>query len=80
VPSRAIEDEYRKARDAKQHFDAIRYLCNLTLGQKAKLEKLERIERRTDNQDDHYWFVDAQYDKELGLLIDEREIGVGIID
>lgn len=80
VPSRAIEDRYRQARDARQHFDAIRYLCNLTLGQKAKLEKLERIERRTDNQGDHYWFVDAQYDQELGLLIDEREIGVGIID
>lgn len=80
VPSRAIEDKYREARDAKQHFEAIRYYCNLTLGQKAKLEKLERIERRVDNQKDHYWFVDAQYDTELGLLLDEKEVGVGIID
>jgi len=80
VPSRAIEDKYREARDAKQHFEAIRYYCNLTLGQKAKLEKPKRVEERTDSQGDNYWFVDAQYDKELGLLIDEREIGVGIID
>lgn len=80
VPSRAIEDEYREARDARRYFDAIRYYCNLTLGQKAKLEKLERIERRADNQGDRYWFVDARYDEGLGLLIDEREIGAGIID
>lgn len=80
VPSRAIEDKYREARDNKQPFEAIRYYCNLTLGQKAKLETLERIERRTDNQGDKYWFVDARYDDEIGLLINEREMGVGIID
>ncbi|MCI0487771.1 MAG: CRISPR-associated helicase Cas3' [Blastocatellia bacterium] len=80
VPSRAIEDMYREAREAKRHFDAIRYYCNLTLGQKAKLENLERIEIRRDSQGDRYWFVDARYDEELGLLIDEREIGAGIID
>lgn len=80
VPSRAIEDLYREARDTKRHFEAIRYYCNLTLGQKAKLEKLERIERRTDSHKEHYWFADARYDEELGLLIDEKEIGVGIID
>jgi CRISPR-associated endonuclease/helicase Cas3 len=80
VPSRNIECKYREARDAKQHFEAIRYYCNLTLGQKAKLEKLERIERRSDNHGDRYWFVDAKYDVELGLLIDDKEMGVGIID
>lgn len=80
VPSNAIELEYRTARDAKQHFEAIRYYCNLTLGQKAKLENLQRIENRADNQGNHYWFVDARYDEELGLLIDEQQIAAGLID
>lgn len=80
VPSNTIESEYRKARDAKQHFEAIRYYCNLTLGQKAKLENLQRIERRTDNQGSNYWFVDARYDEALGLLIDERQIAAGLVD
>lgn len=80
VPGRANEDAYRQARDDKRHFDAVKYLCNLSFGQRAKLNKLERIERRLDNQGEPYWFVDAVYDSELGLLLDEREVGAGIID
>jgi len=80
VPGRANEDAYRQAREDKRHFDAVKYLCSLSFGQRAKLNKLERIERRLDNQGEPYWFVDAVYDSELGLLLDEREVGVGIID
>lgn len=80
VPSRANEDEYRAARDEKQHFEAMRFLCNLSLGQQAMLHNLERIERRRDNQGEDYWFVDARYNEELGLLLSEKEIGVGIVD
>jgi CRISPR-associated endonuclease/helicase Cas3 len=80
VPSSAIESKYLQARDAKQHFEAIRYCCNLTLGQKAKLENLQRIEKRVDNQGKPYWFVDARYDEDFGLLIDEQQIAAGLID
>ena len=80
VPGRANEDAYLQARDEKRHFDAVKYLCNLSLGQRAMLSQLERISRRTDNQGESYWFVDARYDSEIGLLLSEKEVGVGIID
>lgn len=80
VPGRANEDAYLQARGEKRHFDAVKYLCNLSLGQRAMLNQLERINRRTDNQGESYWFVDARYDSEIGLLLSEREVGVGIID
>lgn len=80
VPGRANEDAYLQARDEKRHFDAVKYLCNLSLGQRAMLSQLERINHRTDNQGESYWFVDARYDSEIGLLLSEKEIGVGIID
>ena len=78
VPGRILEVKYLEAREAKQHFEAIRYYCNLTLGQKAKLERLERIKKRTDAQRGEYWFIDTKYDEKLGLLIDE--LGDGNID
>ncbi len=78
VPGRDNESDYRQARDEKRHFDAVKYLCNLSLGQRAKLHKLERIERRLDNQGEPYWFVDAVYDPKLGLLLNEREVGFNI--
>jgi CRISPR-associated endonuclease/helicase Cas3 len=80
VPGRTNEDAYLQARDEKRHFDAVKYLCNLSLGQRAMLSQLERIERRTDSEGESYWFVDARYDPEIGLLLNEKEIGVGIID
>jgi CRISPR-associated endonuclease/helicase Cas3 len=80
VPGRANEDAYLAARDAKQHFDAVRYFCNLSLGQRAMLGKMERISFRTDNRGGHYWFVDSRYDPELGLLLSERETDAGFID
>jgi CRISPR-associated endonuclease/helicase Cas3 len=78
VPGRDNERQYRMAREAKQHFEAIRYYCNLTLGQKAKLENLKRIEKRFINRKEWYWFADARYTEDLGLLIDE--IGDANID
>lgn len=80
IPSRANEEAFWKARDAKQFFEATRFFCNLSLGQSAMLGNLGRIEARTDSQGDHYWFVDAKYDVKFGLLLDEKEIGAGIID
>ena len=80
VPGRANEDSYLQARDEKRHFDAVKYLCNLSLGQRAMLHQLDRVNRRTDNQGESYWFIDARYDAEIGLLLSEKEVGVGIID
>jgi len=74
VPGRDNERKYLQARAAKQHFEAIRYYCNLTLGQKAKLENLNRM-RRSDHQGKPYWFADAKYDEHLGLRIDEIDDG-----
>ncbi len=80
IPGRANEEAYLLAREAKQFFEATRFFCNLSLGQSAMLGNLGRIEARKDLQGEHYWFVDARYDEKLGLLLDEKEIGVGIID
>ncbi len=80
IPGRANEEAYWKAREEKQFFEATRYFCNLSLGQSAMLGNLGRIEARKDSQGDHYWFVDAKYDKNLGLILSEKEAGAGIID
>lgn len=80
IPSRKNEEAYWKARDAKQFFEATRFFCNLSLGQSAMLGNLGRIQARKDSHGEHYWFVDAKYDPKLGLLLDEEDVGAGIID
>jgi CRISPR-associated endonuclease/helicase Cas3 len=76
IPGLKNEEAYREARESKQFFEATRFFCNLSLGQSAALGNLGRIEARKDSLGDHYWFVDARYDKELGLLLNERESGI----
>lgn len=80
IPGRNNEDNYLEARDEKKFFEASTFFCNLSLGQSAMLGNLGRIETRKDNQGEQYRFVDARYDAKLGLLLDEKETGVGIID
>jgi CRISPR-associated endonuclease/helicase Cas3 len=79
VPARFVGD-YLAQRDARQYFEAIRYLANLSLPQGQKLRHSDRLHFHRDNSGDGYWLADARYDDELGLLIDELEAGVGIID
>jgi hypothetical protein len=79
VPARFVSD-YLAERDARQYFEAIRYLTNLSLPQAQKLRHSDRLRFHRDNSGDGYWLADAKYDDELGLLIDELEAGVGIID
>jgi hypothetical protein len=79
VPVRFVGD-YLAQRDARQYFEAIRYLTNLSFPQGQKLRHSDRLRFLKDNTGDGYWLADAKYDDELGLLIDELETGVGIID
>lgn len=80
IPGCENESKYREAKEKKMFFEATRFFCNLSLGQSAMLGNLGRIEARKDSQGEHYWFVDARYDEQLGLLLNERETGTGIID
>jgi CRISPR-associated endonuclease/helicase Cas3 len=75
IPGRDNESKYLAARKAKQPFEAIRYYCNLTLGQKFKLSESKRITERFINRKESYWFADAKYSEHLGLLIDEIDDG-----
>lgn len=75
IPAR-FETEYLQCIDQKQHFEAMRFIASISLGQGAKLRQGGRLTKRSDG----YWVADAWYDDKLGLLIDEIEKSVGIID
>ncbi len=75
VPER-FETVYLQCMDQKQHFEAMRFIASISLGQGAKLRQSDRLAKRSDG----YWVAYARYDDELGLLIDEIEKSVGIID
>ena len=75
VPAR-FEMEYLQCVSQKQHFEAMRFIASISLGQGAKLKQGGRLAKRSDG----YWVADAKYDDKLGLLIDEIEKSVGIID
>lgn len=79
VPVRFVSD-YIRLRDERQYFEAIRYLASLSLPQGQKLRRSDRLRFLRNNAGDGYWLADAKYDDDLGLLIDELETGVGIID
>jgi CRISPR-associated endonuclease/helicase Cas3 len=79
VPVKFVSD-YLQQRDTRQYFEAIRYLTNLSLPQGQKLRQSDRLRFLRDTSGDGFWQADAKYDEELGLLIDELEAGVGIID
>lgn len=75
VPLR-FESEYLDCKAQNQHFEAMRFFASISFGQGAKLKQTDRLSRRSDG----YWVADARYDDVLGLLIDEIEKSVGIID
>jgi CRISPR-associated endonuclease/helicase Cas3 len=79
VPVRFVRD-YIRQRDEKQYFEAVRYMTNLSFPQGQKLRRSDRLQYMRDDVGDGYWLADARYDDELGLLINELEPGVGIID
>lgn len=75
VPVR-FESEYLSCKERKEHFEAMRFIASISFGQGAKLKKSSRLDKRSDG----YWVADARYDDDLGLMIDEMEKSVGIID
>ena len=54
----------------------MRFIASFSFGQGDNLRKTSRLDRRSDG----YWVADARYDDKLGLIIDEMEKEVGIID
>jgi len=72
-----FEGEYIKKKESKRYFEAIKYIANISFGQGAQLRSTARMNYRKDGK---YWTVDTRYDDDLGLLIDEQEIGIGVID
>lgn len=76
VPTK-FEEDYRRLKDEKQYFEAMKFIASISFGQGAKLKNSDRLVFRKDGK---YWVADARYDEELGLLIDEHQPGVGFID
>jgi CRISPR-associated endonuclease/helicase Cas3 len=76
VPIR-FEEEYRSLKDDKQYFEAMKYLASISFGQGAKLRNSDRLAFRRDGK---YWVADAMYDDELGLIVDQQQQGIGIVD
>ncbi|NOZ24540.1 MAG: CRISPR-associated helicase Cas3' [Nitrospirae bacterium] len=74
VPVR-YEPQYLRCKEENRHFEAMRYVTSISLGQGAMLRRSDRIARRRDG----YWVADVLYD-DLGLHIDEVEKEVGNID
>ncbi|UJS18810.1 MAG: CRISPR-associated helicase Cas3' [Candidatus Jettenia sp.] len=75
IPKR-FEPEYLLCKSKKEHFEAMRFIASISLGQGTMLRKGGRLEMRSDG----YLVADARYDDDLGLMIDEIERDVGIID
>jgi CRISPR-associated endonuclease/helicase Cas3 len=71
VPS-CFQSEYFDALEDKKFFVAMQYLCNLTLGQGAKLTNENLL---SFNKTYKTWVVSVEYDKELGLLVDKSKNG-----
>ncbi len=61
-------DLYRQCHLDGKIYDAMQYILSLSLGQYHKLKNLNRI-----TQTDHGLIVNARYDSELGLLVDEPD-------
>ena len=76
IPIR-FEAEYKRLKEEKEFFEAMKYAASISLGQGAQLRQLDRISFREDGR---YWVVDAKYDDELGLLVKKPESGIGMID
>ncbi|HXF90417.1 MAG TPA: CRISPR-associated helicase Cas3' [Candidatus Nitrosotenuis sp.] len=76
VPSRYVP-KFQEALEQKDYFEALKYVCNLSIGQGAKLAKQNRI---TFYEEGKFWSVSAEYDQELGLLLDKDDIGLRLID
>ncbi len=72
-----FEDKYIEYKKAKNFFEAMQYMANISLGQGAKLRQTNRLAFR---QEDKYWVADVRYNADLGIILDQQEIGIGMID
>jgi CRISPR-associated endonuclease/helicase Cas3 len=69
VPSKFQSDFLTAIKD-KKFFEAIQYICNLTLGQGARLAKESRLRFDKNNK---FWIANAEYDEKLGLFADKED-------
>ncbi len=75
-----FESEYLKAIEEGSYLGAMRYLTNISFGQKYRLTSLDRIGQRRTVKGDFYWSVDARYNTKFGLQLDQSEIGSAFFD
>jgi len=75
-----FESDYLQAIEEGRYLDAMRYITNISFGQKYRLEEMDRIGQRKTIKGDFYWSVDARYDTERGLQLDQSEIGNAFFD
>jgi CRISPR-associated endonuclease/helicase Cas3 len=82
VVPRIFEDDYCNAIRDKRFFDALQYEATLSLGQGMKLRKLEAMPHREVAEIKNQWYysADVEYDCELGLLLDNVDLGGVILD
>lgn len=83
VVPRAFEEEYLSAMLEKKYFDAMKYLATVTLGQGMKLKSLEALPKREiqwKSKSKSYYVANVDYDEELGLLLDQVNMGGVFID
>jgi CRISPR-associated endonuclease/helicase Cas3 len=67
-------DPYRPCHLDSRIYDGMQYILSLSLGQYHKLKNLNRI-----TQTDHGIIVNARYDPEPGLLVDEPDHGDALV-
>lgn len=76
VPSK-FQSDYLTAVEEKKFFEAMKFVCNLTLGQGARLANENRL--RFDKASKS-WIANAEYDDDLGLLIDKEDTSIRLFD
>ncbi|MGB9774571.1 MAG: CRISPR-associated helicase Cas3' [Bacteroidota bacterium] len=72
-----FEQEYLRLKEEKQYFEAMKYIASISFGQGAMLRSSNQLSFR---KQERYWVADAKYDSELGLILDQQQPGVGIVD
>ena len=76
IPAK-FEQDYLYCREQGDFFQAMEYLTSISFGQRAMLKKDDRISLRREGR---YYVVDAEYDHELGLRLEQPQSGIGFID
>lgn len=75
VVPRKFEEDYLMALEEKKYFEAMKLVCNLTIGQGAKLTKETSIRYNSHYK---FWIAEVNYSEKLGLLLDQKDTSAWI--